>query len=354
MLECINAPRPHYSDAKRALLNRVGFDEAFLEGTITFREGVTIEEIVDAQIGLRDTIEIARFVTRSIRFGLPGRPLAIDTPDGIAAMQSNPKPCSVRISSEAAAREASFTGELYAPGLPNLKFEHLRFRVVGPFVQFVLKPANNSLDYKVNFEPDTPQTLDTLALSFNLMHIMAAGRMRITVTHKGQLVGGSCADIPATDITPAIKAMDELVSIVRTNSAPADVPPDFKVSIASLGTTIAQIRKHNQLIMQDEFTGTFSADWADAPYAGPARVLYCAYVDIPGFVVCTLVRRKAEILPPSGGKSSIQFRQVEYRHTRVLNATHDAAVALMDREIAERAAEHADSLVIGLPHSIVG
>ena len=62
-----------YSNKKRDIIKSIGFDDGFLTGTISFGGDVSWHDIVDVQIGLRETLDVSHFSTKSVRFGIASK-----------------------------------------------------------------------------------------------------------------------------------------------------------------------------------------------------------------------------------------------------------------------------------------
>jgi hypothetical protein len=337
---------PSYGDKKRDICTRVGFEDVAVEGHISFRRGITLDDLIDVQIGLKDTIEIVDFTARSVRFGIPATNPFVSGEHGHGSIRSNPKRCVVRVSSERCAREVSLPSDLYVPSFSDIPREKLRFRITNPFLQLVFYVSDSRLNFISRWNDSDQRNLEDLAAVLDLVHIFGSGSVHIRLSLEGKLLGGGFGEITAFEITPTIEALDKFIRFLRTQTPSHEIPSDFQLSLRELLNRTYDIAQHNLLAMQPSLEGSCTIEWSAEPHPGPARLFYAVFVELPQHVVYTIVRRKMNIIQDNGGRALLSFRDVDYTRVRILSGSALAAKSIIDDELNAKAQETPDQLVI--------
>jgi hypothetical protein len=335
-----------YADKKREIAANVGFENVAVEGHIAFREGVTLDDIIDVQIGLKDSINAANFEARSVRFGIPARtPFASGVPAHVS-IRSNPKKCIVHVSSERCGREISLPSDLYAPSIPGVPKEKLRLRITNTFMQLVHHAADDNLSFISRWNNAAEKDLDELATILDLIHIFGSGRTRIRLSMDGRPLASGSGETTRFEITPTIEAIDAFVRFLRTRPARHEVPQDFRLSIRDLFTRAYEIAQHNELVMKPSIDGSGVFGWDAEPYTGPAKLLYSVPVELPRHVVYTIVRRKLDLQLENENTTSLLLREIDYTRVRILPGSLASTQSIIAEEVKSTGQEISEGAVI--------
>jgi len=340
----INSHTPTYSDKKRRILEGVGFDKAPVVGNIDFAEGVTLEEIIDMQIGLLDRVAAARFTARSQRFGIAaGNPLFEGA--GEISMRSHPRDCKLFVSSEASGREISLPSLLYGPALPRIPLELMKFRAVAPFVEVVCSAATSSMEFTGQWKGDVPYSLSEISTVLDLMHIFASGNANFRLMAGQDLIfGGSGPVTQSFEVHPYFKIADAFVKLLNQTVKPHDVPTEFRITLEDLAGRAQSIAEFNALATKETIAASCKITRIDLAYKGPGHVFYYWVVELPKFIVYALVRRKMDFSLDleMKGKTPLSLGAVENIRVRILRGSLEETQKTIIDEVEKRAAELKD------------
>jgi hypothetical protein len=343
----IHRHSPTYSDKKRSISGEVGFDDARFVANIQFNAGVTIDEIVDMQIGLRDRISAASFSARSKRFGIPARLPFIESA-GEVSMRSHPRACVLRVSSEASGREVSLPAQLYVPSLPRLPPIHLRARVTALFTELVFEPAKSNLNFTFRWDADTPYPIPDLSILCNLIHIFSSGSAHFRLIDGGRPVFGGTGPVEAHQFGYPLNIIDEFLKLLGHHIQPHDIPTGLNAKLRDLIECVDSIAHFNALATEENLPATCEMTWHDRPYSGPCHVIYPTAVELPGFIVYAIVRRKAEIHPEANENTPLQLGEIDNVRIRVLSGSLETTQHAITSEVQARASEHKGDPILAI------
>ena len=326
----------NYSDVKRAIVEKVGFDETAMKGTITFKEGTTIDQIIDNQIGLVESIEAERLIGRSVRFGIESRHPTIDTPAGQLIMRSHPIKCVVRLGSEKSSRQVSITSDMYVPSFPNLPLEKKRVRIVNSFVELIVHLENADIDFNAKTDDRTPYTLEELQNALGLINIFSTGQVRIEISRNNKPPITGTSDIKPFALSLELIEVDRFVEILSMLRA-HDIPDDFRCQISELVAKADDVCRCNGIAARSkaELSGTFKFEGTS--HLGPAHVLLYDYVECAGYVIYVIVRRKTDLVLDGVDQVKFTAGDVEYCNPIILKGTHATNRSFIEHEIEDRA-----------------
>jgi hypothetical protein len=329
----------HYATDKRNLSDEAGFDDSRFSGQITWKEGVTIEDIVDAQIGLKDALEVSQFTLRSNRFKT-SKPIVTANSDATVQMRSHPKECYLQFSSERTGREVIVKAQAFRPMIPGLPWEKTRIRAVSKFVQVVFSGGTQKLDFsfKTDEEPLRPsEMLEMLKLFF----IFSAGDVAIIFrTDQGkEMLGGH------GHISP--KPLDKrYLDFERFSEALAKEETVAKFSIGDLIDHAEEIVEHNSLLAASELLLEATPDWGQTRIADPISGLYYSAVEFGGATICTVGRRLGRY-ENADNEGRFVFGAAEYAHWRYYDAPLDEIRKELEQELERRGQRHPAYVVLG-------
>jgi hypothetical protein len=154
-----------YAASKSLLVGSIGFAEDRLIGTVQFDELHSIEELIDHQLGLTETIPIGKFEIRDRRFGIDVKlPIPDATGPMIGTMHANPRECLLRLRGPDFT-ELEFEADFLVGSLPGLPVDQCKFRIKNDFLDLIIGSSGASR-FKLKYhtaDKRTPVELEKLA-----------------------------------------------------------------------------------------------------------------------------------------------------------------------------------------------
>ncbi|WP_404294196.1 YfbU family protein (plasmid) [Microvirga sp. RSM25] len=177
MLREIESLGDRYLEQKRGIANRVGFDDGFGYGSVAFAEGVSLEQVIDAQLGLVESLQFSRLVLKSVRFGVETPTPLLELIEGgtFETEASSTRPCTVVLASSKGGAEVAIGGEIVSPGIPDLPEEYQKLRVRTPLFDLVFKPFTSETSFRMHVDYSKALPLPTLIKFFKLRHMACTG-----------------------------------------------------------------------------------------------------------------------------------------------------------------------------------
>lgn len=322
---------PNYGQRKQTYAETVGFSEGGWTGTVSVQ--AEISDIVDMNLGLRDRLPLNRVSVRSVRFGLESGKPVIDTTEGYVSFRSNPKKCVVTISSEPDGREVSLPCELYSPAFPGLAKEHVRFRIVHPFLEMILHQGKDKADFKIAFTGDESVSLSEIENIVRISQIFSSPRLHFRVNVDGNpLIGGTCTikDVPRPR---AVDLVGIFIEFINANTKPHDIPDSLRVTMRQLIKYVDRLEEFNALAIESTVTAnvTFDLNANIPPFTGKA--LLAPYVELGDHSIYAIVKRNVEMAPTGIGKIDLALGAIDSARIRILTGSHVATAATIEREV---------------------
>jgi hypothetical protein len=337
-----------YSDKKREISSGVGFDETTFAGHVTFKSGTTLDDVIDMHLGLKDRLEIADFSAHSIRFGIATKTPTIQQTAGLVTMRSHPKECVVEISSESVANEVALPSSLYIPGIPNLPKEKWRFRISNDFLQLVSTVGTERGQFKIGWNSEDRRSLAQIGVMLDLLRMVSTGRLHFRVRIGGAPVFAGTASTEGFPIHPVACSIASFVTFLLRNGSGA-IPEDLLVSLNDLHERASEIGYFNALVEQPSFEASGVLNWWKEKYAGPARAIYAASVQLPAHVIYVIVRRTCSMQDEDAGRTRFIFGQTDYARVRIVVGTVETTADLIHREMTVRSKQMDEVPTIVLP-----
>jgi hypothetical protein len=151
MQRTIRGVGPDYAAAKRDLYDTIGFDGPRFVGTLQFGPLKSLDELIDHQLGLTESLPVTNFAMHDRRFGIDV-PLPVQEFDrGLAKMRANPvDECDVRVRGPDG-YEMVLRGEIMVASLPGLEPERTKVRFRTPILDIIwAKSGESSLTARVD------------------------------------------------------------------------------------------------------------------------------------------------------------------------------------------------------------
>lgn len=342
-----------YGDVKRELSQKVGFDEVTMTVDVTFGPGVTIEDIVDVQIGLKDSLEISKVSGRSIRFGIPAAHPHITQEGGKLSMRSHAKECIAWISSGAVGREVSLPSSLYVPLVPNLPKALWRFRIANEFLQLTSRFSDASGSFTVAWDGSDRRTLAQLGIMLDLIYMLCSGQVefRALLDPKLPPLHGK-AKLEPVELSASDHKVDAFIKFVLSQTKPHEVPSSLRISLDELYDREESIEEHNIYINPAPVNATAEVTWKGTPYVGPGKGLLAPHVELPHHVIYTIVQRDMQIGASADGKTAFTLGAVNYTRVRILPGSVATTFHLIERELGTLRSDSPDMYTLLLPPSV--
>lgn len=341
-----------YSEVKRQIARSVGFQDAAIEGHFTFKNGVTLDQLIDLHIGRIDSVDIIHFSAHSIRFGIPAKTPFQMVAEGKASLRVHPKPCILVLSSETAGREISLPSQIYAPAIPNLPAEKIRLRVTNSYVDLVADPSPEKTSFETHWDGGALVGAEEVSTTLDLMYILSGGDVHFRILMEGQEIAKGAGSVESSTIPDQIAAIDNFIKIVLSNTKTHDRPDSWKLSVAELLDRWEGILDFNRFVSLPSVKGSFEIEWADQPYSGPVRIFYPVLIELPSHSVYCIVKRKLALNSTSGDTASFEMGAIDYKRLRVVNGVGEEIYQLIRQEIEAKIGSTPDEITITMSEPI--
>lgn len=199
-----------YAAAKTVLLTSVGFEPERHVGRIEFAPMSSVEELIDHQLGLTETLPVGKFELSDRRFGIEVKLPIPEASNAFATLHAHPQECQVRVRGPDGFQFEQ-EGELILSSLPGLPVDQWKARIRTEFLDVVWGLSGGrrfSLKYSTG-EKRPPPELEQL---LRFVSWLGMGKIDFQVWKEDQkLLGGSIDADPPRD-QPAYKYLSQLAS----------------------------------------------------------------------------------------------------------------------------------------------
>ena len=310
-----------YGDAKWQIRSRVGFEDVVITGHFTFKNGVTLDELIDLHIGCIDATDVVDFSARSIRFGIPAKAPFHTVDAARLSIRTYPRPCNLVLSSERTGHEVSIASQIYAPAIPNLPAERLRIRVTNAHVDLVVGQGAVRTSLNTHWNGVDQVDLDKLYSILILIHLCSAGEISFRVIVDGIELAKGLGSTEPFYLSPAIVELENFVKFLLNNTKDHDRPQDLKLSMVELLDRLEYVTAFNTLVSKPVGTGTMQIEWLDEIYDGPAKMIYPVLVELPSHSIYCIVRRQLVLGASQEGTASFEMTALDYARVRIVSAS---------------------------------
>jgi hypothetical protein len=167
-----------YAEKKADQFVKLGFEERPYALKMSLPAD-SMEDLVDAFLGLKKEIAATNVESSQVRFGLkkviPGQS---DSAAKISIQPSAFDECTITVRSSPISRPAVFRGQVFRPAIPDLPAEQFKLLIKTELFQMVFKRPNWSIS---STPPHPPQTLSDWAAYWRFAHVMATGSGAIQI-----------------------------------------------------------------------------------------------------------------------------------------------------------------------------
>lgn len=208
---------PEYAAAKASLLSSVGFDAARFEGVIQFAPMRSVDELLDHQLGLTDTVPITKFEVSDRRFGIP---VKLPIPQGsgmVGTLHAHPRECHLRLRGPDG-REINVTGELILGTLPGLPVEQCKLRVRTKFLDLVWRISGDT-QFRFKYNTRDLHSVGNLLSLLLLVSWSGKGPIDLQVYIEDQRLFGGTANLDHRDEQPKYAYLAEIVDVLANLSS---------------------------------------------------------------------------------------------------------------------------------------
>jgi hypothetical protein len=172
-----------YAEAKKKLFDTVGFEDGYGTAEIIL-EVESADDVLDLQIGLRDSLAFTRIVYRSNRFGIDSGKPEIDRTDGRLFVDPAPRHGTLRLCSSAGEEiftPALVTGVVLPGGDPLMR----KSRIVASCVELIILGSGKT-QAKAHLATSAPALLQTIELFGQLVQWRGTGPISLTLHMDGE------------------------------------------------------------------------------------------------------------------------------------------------------------------------
>ncbi len=174
-----------YTEAKRQLVNTLGFEDGYGKADVTL-EIKSPEDIMDLQLGLRDSLPFTRFAYKSRRFGIDSGQPEILSSRGSLSVRPSPRNGTLRLCSSSG--EEFFTpaqamGVVMPGGDPLMR----KGRIIAGCIELILHGSGKT-QVVANLKTDDQVPLATIELFGQLMQWRGTGPISLTFHAENRVV----------------------------------------------------------------------------------------------------------------------------------------------------------------------
>jgi hypothetical protein len=334
---------PNYSNAKQQIRRTVGFDEVYASGQIKFKEGVSVEDIIDMTIGLRERVGVTAFTADSLRFGIPLK--WIDLCDGAIQMRSSPVTCTLRVSSTRTGKEVEIASQMFFSSIPGLPIEKQKARLTNPFIDIVFTLGDMNIRYSSKWDWERSYSLGELSTMYRLLEIYGSGYIHFQITAKDKPTLG--ADGPSTpfEIPRLQQVLARFVELLSANVSPQHVPKGFAIKPTDLLPIARDIDEFIEFSTAPDINGTLRLKWRGEGYSGPGLMVGYAAVVLPDAVVYAISRRAMSVETGEDGDGHATTGALQSTVYRIMLGSPADTQPAIDREV--------EALTRGIPDTLV-
>lgn len=181
--ERIDSAGAVYIEAKRRIVETAGFEDGHGTANITL-QAESAEDFLDLQLGLRDSLEFTRFVSRSTRFGIDSGKAQIDAASGRLFVEPNPRTGVLRLCSSSG-EEFFSPAQAMGAALPGDDPSLRKSRIVASCVNLIISGSGKT-EAKANLAAGEPVPLATIELFGQLMQWRGTGPVSLTLYSDGR------------------------------------------------------------------------------------------------------------------------------------------------------------------------
>lgn len=179
--KCVPRPFEEYPQWKRAIVEKIGFNETTAHGRLIF--GPTkhdfMSEFVDVMLGLRPEINVSSFSMTSVRFGIEIEHPTLQS--GKLTVTPNPV-SSCRVIFKAGDAEISLDGKIFIPGIPNLPEHYRKIKIETEILMLVIGFGDQKIvEFKLNPRSDHPTVLKEIFKFFKIMRALHGEAVELAV-----------------------------------------------------------------------------------------------------------------------------------------------------------------------------
>lgn len=328
----------NYAEEKRRIFELVGFEESFGDGAITFGENVTLDDIVDAELGLRGPLEVSRFRFQSTRFGIPAQVPLADFDSGVVHIEAQSSgACTILLSSETGEGEIALDGEVFTPSQRDLPDEYLKLRVKASFVDLLVKPhtGESTINIKLAYTERLP--LPDLAKFVAMRILLGSGPLDCQIWHKGVLLFGGQVSFPNLKTEPDWQIFQELTGHLTRHVAIEKLPPDLRVSVSDLASVGQDIVDFRSAASEPTLGLTGVLDDHSLSPGEPCSVFYACHLPVAGHTFYALLRRQGCVTAVNGKSVALALEAATHLTTLALAGSHESNSEFLIRELTRRA-----------------
>lgn len=345
---------PAYGQQKSQLAKGLGYEEdVAATGSFTLAEGVTLNQFVNLQLGLIDSLPIERFTLVDQRFNIPV-PHAGAGPGRISIVPRPQRECVVSIRNSAIGTEISWPGQVYVPAMPGLPLELRRMRICAGPLEMVIA-GDGTANFKWSMPVDEPQTIVELSRQIAFRSWSDSQALEIAIWSEGHCltVGDLCFDaIPTNEPywTSVHRAFGALLSV-----APMErVPKSLKLSLGELLGHIEDLSDFAGYLSQGAGVVTMTLEQTATEHLdGTTRMIIPVYYELAGHVFIAVVERRVTAVSVSGNTIRLETDAARILRGTVLQGSAEEHRAFVAREVewANKRAHTADGHTISYrPH----
>ncbi|MBB5708168.1 hypothetical protein [Sphingopyxis panaciterrulae] len=215
MADQVRSAGPHYATAKQELHG--GPD---IVGTLSIGPSVSIEQLIDHQLGLTPSIPLASIRLSLRRFGID-LPFPFPVPEGpanFASMQALPSAvCDIRLRGPDGIW-IDLAGEVIAPGLPNIPEDKQKIRIRAPFFD-IIWPLSGEPQFKAHFDTAARHSPIDLERMLRFLSWTGQGEIDLRVSIGDRPILGAISHLDALEGQPMYAALAEHATALATLSA---------------------------------------------------------------------------------------------------------------------------------------
>jgi len=167
-----------YADRKSNQIETLGFEDGRYQLAMSLSAN-SMEDIVDAFLGLKKDVPATNVKSSQTRFGLK-KPIP-EHSDGEAKISIQPTAfdsCTITVRSGPLASPAVFKGQVYRPAIPGLPVEQMKLLIDADLFQFTFQRSNWTIS---STPPHPPHTFSEWIAYWRFAHILASGSGTIQI-----------------------------------------------------------------------------------------------------------------------------------------------------------------------------
>lgn len=323
-----------YAETKAAFLLRTGFEDGLGDASVTFGRMVTRERVVDAQLGLGDPLEVARFSFTTRRFGILAGPALADFGPGTLHIEARPTGrCVVSLAPETGDDEIDIAADVYLPSQPDLPDGLLKVRLRSPIFDLSVKPSTGETSFRVAVPPERALPLPDLSKLMRLRGMLANGPVACQARKDDVPFLSGVIALAGFEEHPAWADVRDFLAHVVDRVSPERLPPSITVSLNDLRDRGPAIMEFMSAIGAPALQVSAEDPVIDLAVEGTYAVFHAARVDFERFTVCTLVRRTGRLASRHRSSVALELGRGTCLRTLVLTSPSPSRSGTIEGEL---------------------